>query len=342
MRHLRLRPHRFWLRHGDGLAQDLLVLWVPRIGTQVDICRSQPNLVSAGLYDSPNWHRDPEFGIYGSFFEGETRQVRFPYKEDPSYHANTTGCTLTAWVRTPSAATGGVFARFGDGNGASIGIGNGTFDSNGNGIVVLHDQVRWIATGSSYLTGEWQHIALVIQDTRTAVFHNGVSVYDATPGQVGFAGGIIDDISFGGDAQNGRYGTCDVAEGRFYGRALSLADIQALAGDARWSIYGQPIEGGGPGTPPTAARVSFAELQTDMATRARVPWAAFEQPQATTAYVTWAEMQTPNETSAVLTWAALAVPRVGGGLVGRIGSPAYDVDGDQTHRIGRYNGIVGE
>lgn len=126
----------------------------------------------------------------------------------------TSNITIEAWVYINSTSRNGAFVKIGNTGGYGIGIGASTFDttSQGNDLILLYENVRWIDTNTTLGTG-WHHVAMVIDGTGVpSAYKDGVLVGTyggsnavspssnsyiggyTTGGYVRYYNGIIDEV----------------------------------------------------------------------------------------------------------------------------------------------------
>jgi hypothetical protein len=183
--------------------------------------------------------------------------------------------TLEALVYLPDALESGAFIKVGSGQqGYGMGVGNGTFDSDGNELLALREFVGWIDTNVTIGTG-WHHVASAYTVSGGAYvgWVDGVRVTSGT-----FAGintGNTDTFVGGytGDGSENRHGAYRIALARVYGRQLNDAEVRALAAapfatlvaprsfwlgglDASAAAYDRSLAG----SQPTAAATLLARL----------------------------------------------------------------------------------
>jgi hypothetical protein len=79
------------------------------------------------------------------------------------FNLGTANVAVALWVNIPDTSESGAFVKIGgeNANGYAIGVGNGTFDSEGNELIMLYEAVRWIDTNTNIGTG-WHHVAMII------------------------------------------------------------------------------------------------------------------------------------------------------------------------------------
>jgi hypothetical protein len=152
------------------------------------------------------------------------------YVSCPLISSSITNITMMGFVNVILNKKGAFFRNGGGGNGYSIGIGSGsfdTFDSNGNNVAVLFPGVRWIATTTQYSAG-WQMVTFILNassvvsgylNTTPITFPTGRN--PITPTSNFYIGRNLGDEPFGARAAN-----CSVSNCFFYNRALTAAEIQ--------------------------------------------------------------------------------------------------------------------
>lgn len=160
----------------------------------------------------------------------------------------TTNLTMCCWVKCASTSESGAFLHLGDGaanpnnNGFALGVGSGTYDTNGNNFIGLYEGVQWHDTSTTLGTG-WNWVALVLKQNSQApeYFLNGVRVYTLganaprTPTNYFFIGGYEQTASFP------RYANIQVDDVRVYNRAITRQDIELLASERNISYYTEPF-----------------------------------------------------------------------------------------------------
>jgi hypothetical protein len=139
----------------------------------------------------------------------------------------TTNVTIALWVYIPSSSTHGAFLHNGSnvpgGNGYTLGVGNGDFDTAGNNLILLLDSAAWIDSGATIGTG-WHHVA-VTRDATTWKFY----IDGSAAGTTSTASPLTptSDFQLGRDTSN-RYFGGDLDEVGFWTRALSASEISQL------------------------------------------------------------------------------------------------------------------
>ncbi|TAL14738.1 LamG domain-containing protein [Patescibacteria group bacterium] len=140
----------------------------------------------------------------------------------------TTNATLSCWVYNPTATNSGEFIKASVGYSYGIGIGSTQFDNTtpGTNIVMLYENVRWIATSTALGTG-WHFVAMVIDGSGTPfAYRDGVLV----PGNYAGTGATAptSGAAIGGNSANARWFTGSIDDVRIYNRALSANEIASL------------------------------------------------------------------------------------------------------------------
>lgn len=83
-------------------------------------------------------------------------------KTSSVYSITTNTSSITGWVYIPSQSQKGAFFKVGtNSNGYGIGMGDSSFDNVGNKLIMIYDNVRWIAT-TAVLTVGWHHVGATI------------------------------------------------------------------------------------------------------------------------------------------------------------------------------------
>lgn len=177
-------------------------------------------------------------GIPGQSFllDGADDEVHFP---SPPAGTLDGGLTLAAWIQTSGTADfSGILTKFGPGNLPLTGFqmsmsGNNGFPPNRSGIVRSD-----LGTGSSYVTafnlrtvadGTPHHLALTC-DGRVAILHVDGEPGDPVPAEAWVRDNGRDFVLGNDPAVGGRHFNGLVDEVAIYPRALTTAEVQALAG----------------------------------------------------------------------------------------------------------------
>lgn len=136
--------------------------------------------------------------------------------------------TMSAWVYLASSSASGAFIKNGTTGGYAIGVGNTTFDNNGNNLILLFELARWINTGVPIGTG-WHHVAMVLDSSqKPSAYLDGALVYSDTgtnphaPNTTTFIGGYTSADP------NDRYFNGVLDEVAIFSSALSLSSIRQL------------------------------------------------------------------------------------------------------------------
>jgi len=139
-----------------------------------------------------------------------------------------TNVSINCWVNISTTSKKGAFLKVGGGTaGYAIGVGNDTMDSNGNEIIGLFSNVRWIDTNINYGTG-WKYVTLVLNASSVpSIYVNSILIgsYSGTnpisPTSFYYIGRNIGDEPSGARAFNG-----NIAQVSIYNRALTAQEIQ--------------------------------------------------------------------------------------------------------------------
>jgi len=99
-----------------------------------------------------------------------------------------TSVTAQIWAKPDTTSVGGAFFKIGDSygesgtnsNGYTLGVGSSNFDTNGNDLVGLFENRRWIITNSEMGTG-WSLLHLVLNaSSKPTIYKNATSVFSDT------------------------------------------------------------------------------------------------------------------------------------------------------------------
>ena len=144
--------------------------------------------------------------------------------------AQNTNTTITVWARYPSLTSHGEFVHIGLANGYGIGIGNSTFGTVGNQVLVLFDETRWIPTGFYIQPGSWHFYTLVLNSSGyPTVYVDGRQIYTDSngaprPPSPDFS--IANDN--GGYTGTSRFFQGELANVAIYNSALTQSQIQTI------------------------------------------------------------------------------------------------------------------
>ena len=138
-----------------------------------------------------------------------------------------TNVSINCWVNISTTSKKGPFLKVGGGTtGYAIGVGNDNMDSNGNEIIGLFTNVRWIDTNINYGTG-WKYVTLVLNASSVpSIYLNSILIgsYSGTnpisPTSFYYIGRNIGDEPSGARAFNG-----NIAQVSIYNRALTAAEV---------------------------------------------------------------------------------------------------------------------
>jgi len=164
---------------------------------------------------------------YSTLFNGPSGQGEITGSLPQATNTNT---TITLWARYPSLSSHGTFIHIGVYNGYSIGIGNSTFGTVGNQLLVLYDLVRWIPTGFYVQPGSWHLYTLVLNSSGyPTVYVDGRQVYSDSNGAPSTPSpnfSIANDN--GGYSGTTRFYQGRIADVAIYNSALTQAQIQTI------------------------------------------------------------------------------------------------------------------
>jgi hypothetical protein len=197
---------------GDYIETIGSVILRGTIWTDLSVNRRIGSLNNGPTYSSSN----------GGFFsfDGIDDFVVFP-----SGSSSVTNITMMGFVNVTLNTKGVFFLNGQTANGYSIGIGSGTYDTNGNDVIILFCGVRWIASTTDYTAG-WQMVTMILDGSGVP------SAYINTTPVTGLTGGTLATppspsnvyigIEFG---TGGRRPPCSVSNCLFYNRALTATEI---------------------------------------------------------------------------------------------------------------------
>ena len=139
-----------------------------------------------------------------------------------------TNVSINCWVNISTTSKKGAFLKVGGGaTGYAIGVGNDTMDSNGNEIIGLFPNIRWIETNINYGTG-WKYVTLVLNASSVpSIYVNSILIgsYSGTnpisPTSFYYIGRNIGDEPTGARAFNG-----NISQVSIYNRALTASEVE--------------------------------------------------------------------------------------------------------------------
>jgi len=147
-----------------------------------------------------------------------------------------TDLSIAAWVNLDSTSEGGAFVKIGretagtgGNNGFGMGVGQSSFDNNGNDLILLYETVRWIDTNDTIGTG-WHHVAMTINSSGVPEwFIDGVSG-GTSSGTNGIAPSLGATKIGGYTALGGgeRFVDATIDDVRIYNRTLLPSEIERL------------------------------------------------------------------------------------------------------------------
>jgi len=154
----------------------------------------------------------------------------------PSGSSSITNITMMGFVNVILNEKGVFFANGGTTNGYSIGIGSGTYGTNGNDVIIFFPNVRWIASTTDYTAG-WQMVTMILDGSGVP------SAYINTTPVTGLTGGALPNppnptnLYIGSNLNGGNAAQCSISNCLFYNRALTATEI-AQNYDALKGRYG--------------------------------------------------------------------------------------------------------
>jgi len=147
-----------------------------------------------------------------------------------TFGLGTKNVSISCWVNndpTNPALSRGVYVSVGSASGYSIGVGDTSFTTAGNKLIMQFDGVRTMAT-TTVITGGWHHIVLNID---TAGVPSAYVDGDPVSGTYSGAGPLTpagNSTMIGATSATAGFFTGSIDDVRLYNRLLPLTDIQAL------------------------------------------------------------------------------------------------------------------
>jgi hypothetical protein len=146
----------------------------------------------------------------------------------PSGSSSNTNITMMGFVNVILNRKGAFFRNGGGLNGYSIGIGSGTFDTNGNDVLILFSNVRWAVSTTDYTAG-WQMVTMILDNSGIpSAYINATPVAGLTGGtlaQPPSPTNLYIGRNVGDEATGVRAAQCSVSNCLFYNRALTATEI---------------------------------------------------------------------------------------------------------------------
>jgi hypothetical protein len=166
-----------------------------------------------------------------------------------TFGLGTANLTISCWVYVPSTSDHGAFVKIGNNqsasnNGYAIGIGSGTYDTNGDTFLLLYEGVRWISTSTAIPVG-WHLFTMTVNgsgvpsaymDGSLLGSYSGTSPSAPTSSQTDIGG-------YTSSSPSNRYFNGLISDVRVYNRALSATEVSNL-----YNSYNAQVELGGSGT----------------------------------------------------------------------------------------------
>lgn len=167
-------------------------------------------------------------------FDGTDDHVSCP----PILSAQSSNITIAGWVHLSSVFENGAFVKLGNnthisgGDGVSIGVGNSTFDSPGNSLLVLYEGERWILSGANIGNG-WHHFGLVVNVSgHPLIYLDGKLVYSdslGVPKPIGSNGTALCSLGgYTGSVSENRYFVGKLDDVRIFNQILDSSDFKYL------------------------------------------------------------------------------------------------------------------
>lgn len=197
--------------------------------TQQDISGTGNNTIFG---DTPTWTTSVNNSTY---YNGNPSALTFDGSNDYLYGSTsmglgTTNVSMGAWVNLSSSSLHGSFVKAGNsGTGYGMGVGSGTWETAGNHLIFLYENIRWIDTGINIGTG-WHYVSMTINGSGVPeAFIDGTS-------QGTFTGSAPNTPSantgIGGYGMANRYFAGTIDDVRIYNRVLTGTEITTLASGA--------------------------------------------------------------------------------------------------------------
>ena len=147
-----------------------------------------------------------------------------------------TNVSINCWVNISTTSKKGAFLKVGGGTtGYAIGVGDDNMDRNGNEIIGLFTNVRWIDTNINYGTG-WKYVTLVLNASSAPSIYVDSTLINSysgltpnPPDSFYYVGRNIGDEPQGARAFNG-----NIAQVSIYNKALTAAEIQQNYNALKW------------------------------------------------------------------------------------------------------------
>lgn len=211
-------------------------VWIPSLDTAGNGTTTLTDLVGSSngtltnMDAATDWVADTD--------AGGVRALDFDGVNDSVVAAGTSltvasGFSISCWVKVASNSQSGSFVKigpsgFGTNTGLSIGVGNGTMDTNGNELVVARERIAWHPTGDM-IPLAWAHVGISYTTAASTVYLNGVAVLT-------FSGGISESpatlagTAIGGQQSEGspRFANIRMDDVRVWNQPLLVADFQYL------------------------------------------------------------------------------------------------------------------
>ena len=139
-----------------------------------------------------------------------------------------TNVSINCWVNISTTSKKGPFLKVGGGTtGYAIGVGDDNMDRNGNEIIGLFTNRRWIDTNTSYGTG-WKYVTLVLNASSVpSIYVNSILIGSCSgltpnsPTSFYYIGRNVGDEPTGARAFNG-----NISQVSIYNRALTASEVE--------------------------------------------------------------------------------------------------------------------
>jgi hypothetical protein len=177
-----------------------------------------------GAVVGATWNSEGKYG--GDFsFDGINDEITIP----TTFEIQNKGFSISGWVNLDSTSESGAFIKIGGTSpnvGFAIGVGESSFDNNGNDLIFLYEGIRWIDTNVNIGTG-WHHVALSINDNGYPVgFIDGRLIYQDSSGSGTAPQSSITYIGgYTGSTGENRHSDVNLDEVRIWNRTLTNKEI---------------------------------------------------------------------------------------------------------------------
>lgn len=148
------------------------------------------------------------------------------YVDGSSPVTGNTNATMLGFVNVTLNKKGAFFRNGINGNGYAIGIGSGSFDSNGDNIIMLFPGSRWMGSSYTWNSG-WQMVTMTLDSNGTpSAYKNDSFIFSSAGGLAGSAQPYYQiGRNIGDEPAGPRAAQCKIGNFMMYNRALTLTEI---------------------------------------------------------------------------------------------------------------------